>query len=1082
VVLPVALAVGPASGATVDCTGSTDRVQLVECVREHMPEVGDGFARPFAQQWSDLASVMASMLAGQTVPVLRPSLRGIMAARAFDDAGTGRTHALLMEVADADGDGLVDRGFGTFLVDPAAVRELSIAVAHPIYDPGTRVQGIEVFRAVGARSFLMAGTHRNASAEVSACQPSYQESDAAHNADLMFLAGTQALIAHSGARRWHQIQFHGLGSRPCPETEVFVLHGDQRVPPAAGGTVSALIPQPPRSPADRGAATRAPSQPHRTAIDSGSVPQDFSPPMLEREGRKGRTMIMSMRRGTRSLGILARGSVLSLAAALAALSAVAGMPINGNVLVQGAPIPGTFGLRFGPDGNLYVASIGAGIVVVDPETGQVVGLLGPEQGVVGPEDLAFGPDGSLYWSEMFVGTVGRRAPDGIVTHQMVGPGINPLAFDSHGRLFATVCWFADLLVELDPNLVNPPRPVLDGLGWFKGIAFGPDGLLYGASVQSGKIVRIDVNAVPPTVETVATGFAAPFVAKFDSQGRLVVLDRGAAKLYRVFPSSGSRQLIVALPFGADNVAIGPGDRIFLSSYSDACLVEVTAGGELRWLLPGGMIFPTTPAVVERPDGESVFVGNIMAMREFDGATGAPRGTVRQAFLPPPAFTGAWTVNADRDRLVLTTLFPVPGVQVFDAGSSSVVADYRDLVMPVNAVFFQGDLVVAELGMAQGEARVTRLGASGRTTLADITTNLFAPTGLASSGGNLWVSDWATGMVWQLAADGVQLAPPRPVATGLAGPEGLAVDRDGSLLVVEAGAARLSRIQPLTGAASVVAGGLALGTPGFGVLPPFGFVNGVAVGPSGAIYVAGDAANVLYKLTPRTYILPAAASRAGLAGSAWKTELGIHNRGPIQAGYTIELLETGKPNPAPRTASFALAPQSSARYPDVLRSAFDFEGSGALRITTVGGELVVTSCTVNEQGGAAAGQFVAGEPIENAIATTQEARIVHLSNAAGRRTNIGITNASAVPIEVLVDLFRADGGRVGSRTFMVPPSSHLQQSDVFSHLTSLSVSAHALSTIDDAYAVLRSPTPGALYFAYGSVVDNRSGSPIHVPAR
>lgn len=702
--------------------------------------------------------------------------------------------------------------------------------------------------------------------------------------------------------------------------------------------------------------------------------------------------------------------------------------------------------------------------------------------MVGPEDLAFGPDGSLYWSEMFVGAVGRRAPDGTVTHQTVGPGINPLAFDGSGRLFATVCWFADLLVELDPNLINPPRPVLEGLGWFKGIDFGPDGLLYGASVQGGKVVRIDVNAVPPTVETVATGFSAPFVAKFDSLGRLIVLDRGASKLYRVFPATGSRQLIATVPFGVDNVAIGSGDRIFLSSYSDGCLVEVMAGGELRWLLPGGMVFPSTPAVVARPDGESVFVGNIMAMREFDGVTGALRGTVRQSFLAPPAFTGAWTVAADGNRLALTTLFPMPGVQVYDTGSAGVVADHRDLVMPVNAVFFQGDLVVAELGLAQGEARVTRLGASGRTTLADVTTNLFAPTGLVSTDTSLWVSDWATGMVWQLAADGAQLAPPRPVATGLAGPEGLAVDRDGSLLVVEAGAARLSRIHPLTGAVSVVAGGLALGTPGFGVLPPFGFVNGVAVGPSGAIYVAGDAANVLYKLTPRTYILPAAASRAGLAGSAWKTELGIHNCGTIQAGYTIELLETGKPNPAPKTASFALAPQSSARYPDVLRSAFDFEGSGALRITTVGGELMVTSCTVNEQGGAAVGQFVAGELLENAIVTGQEARIVHLSNASGRRTNVGIANAAAVPIEVQVDLFRADGGPVGSRTFMVPPSSHLQQSDVFSHLTALAVSAHALTTIDDAYAVVRSSTPGARYFAYGSVVDNHSGSPIHIPAR
>lgn len=235
-----ALAAASASAATVDCAGSTDLVRLIECVRDHMREADDGFVRPSAQQWGDLASVMGSMLSGQVAPVLPASLQGIMEARPFQDNGNGRTYALLMEIADADGDGLVDRGFGTFLVDPAATRELSIAIPHPIYDLDTRVQGIEVFRAVGARSFLMAGTHRNASAQASACQPSYQESDAAHNADLMFLAGTQALIAHYGARRWHQIQFHGLGSSPCPETDVFISHGEYRVSPAAGDIVHTL--------------------------------------------------------------------------------------------------------------------------------------------------------------------------------------------------------------------------------------------------------------------------------------------------------------------------------------------------------------------------------------------------------------------------------------------------------------------------------------------------------------------------------------------------------------------------------------------------------------------------------------------------------------------------------------------------------------------------------------------------------------------------------------------------------------------------------------------------------------------------
>ncbi len=238
--LLTALVAPAVAAAPAACFETADVVALVACVREHMRGSGDGFVRPSAQQWQDLAGVAGQMLGGQLAPAVPASLQGIVEARSFTDAGNGRTYAVLLEVADADNDGLVDRGFGTFIVDPAAMRELAIGIPHPIYDLDTRVQGIEVFRAVGARSFLMAGTHRNASTVASACQPDYRESDAGHNADLMFLAVTRALLDHYGSRRWHQVQFHGLGASPCPDTDVFVSHGEYLVAPAAGDVVHAL--------------------------------------------------------------------------------------------------------------------------------------------------------------------------------------------------------------------------------------------------------------------------------------------------------------------------------------------------------------------------------------------------------------------------------------------------------------------------------------------------------------------------------------------------------------------------------------------------------------------------------------------------------------------------------------------------------------------------------------------------------------------------------------------------------------------------------------------------------------------------
>jgi glutamine cyclotransferase len=66
-------------------------------------------------------------------------------------------------------------------------------------------------------------------------------------------------------------------------------------------------------------------------------------------------------------------------------------------------------------------------------------------------------------------------------------------------------------------------------------------------------------------------------------------------------------------------------------------------------------------------------------------------------------------------------------------------------------------------------------------------------------------------------------------------------------VVETGAGRLARIDPGTGQVSTIAEGLALGAVGPSTMPPTWNYNGVAVGPSGAIYVTGEIANVLYRI-------------------------------------------------------------------------------------------------------------------------------------------------------------------------------------------------------------------------------------------
>ena len=106
------------------------------------------------------------------------------------------------------------------------------------------------------------------------------------------------------------------------------------------------------------------------------------------------------------------------------------------------------------------------------------------------------------------------------------------------------------------------------------------------------------------------------------------------------------------------------------------------------------------------------------------------------------------------------------------------------------------------------------------------------------GDDLFVTDRTGGRVLQIAAAGDQLDAPRLVADGLAGPEGIDVGPDGRLYVVEADAARVTAIEPASGAKTVLADGLEIHVPTQGASPESWIFNGIAAG-AGKVYVSGD---------------------------------------------------------------------------------------------------------------------------------------------------------------------------------------------------------------------------------------------------
>jgi sugar lactone lactonase YvrE len=286
--------------------------------------------------------------------------------------------------------------------------------------------------------------------------------------------------------------------------------------------------------------------------------------------------------------------------------------------------------------------------------------------------------------------------------------------------------------------------------------------------------------------------------------------------------------------GANGIYFDNQDRLYIGS----------VGGQRITVMD-----PETGKILDKFGPEQGVDGaDVTALRQFDGQTGSTQNVDHSLLIvsdPQAQMTelqAPMTAAADGEQLVLSSWF-VNAVQVWDVTTHKVVESYPDFAVPLNAIRFQGDLIVAELGTN----RVVRASGDNPAERITLAADLAIPVGLAASDNDLWVSEWAKGTVLQLIAGGELLAEPKVVATGLAAPEGMAIASDGGLLVVESGAGRLSRIDLSSGEVTTIAEGLELGAPGPATMPPIWSFNGVAVGPSGTIYVTGDKADVVYRL-------------------------------------------------------------------------------------------------------------------------------------------------------------------------------------------------------------------------------------------
>ncbi len=492
---------------------------------------------------------------------------------------------------------------------------------------------------------------------------------------------------------------------------------------------------------------------------------------------------------------------------------------------------GANGLRTGPDGRIYIAQVtGSQISALNIKTGELEAISPKGGEIVAPDDVAFDPSGNLFATEVMDGRVSVRDTGGTtrVLRDDV-PSANGITFH-RGRLFVGECREGGRLMEFDLT-GGPPRILLENVPSPNAMEFGPDGLLYFPVMGANEIWRIDPSGEGArSPEVIAIGLGVPDSVKFDADGFIVSTQVASGQVLRIDPRTGQQTVLAQLTPGLDNctmVGSGSEGRLFVSNFSGE-ITEILGDGETRTTLPGALNWPLDLAVGH--DGR-VYVadGTYFYVLQPDGSL----QTAGMLFSPGyPGFLRGLVASGPGEFVVTTS-----GGQIARYRPADDECDYlADGFDQLYGVTLRGADVIA---VEQGTGRVVSVNAGGVESLAS---GLDEPVGVAvTRDGAILVAD--TGRVVDVRGSRTET-----VVDGLGCPQGILVV-DGHLFVVDAAEKSVIAVDLATGARTTIAAGLPIGPPP-GVrpkplkgMPPFsgpqGPFAGIAAGPDGTLYVSAD---------------------------------------------------------------------------------------------------------------------------------------------------------------------------------------------------------------------------------------------------
>jgi hypothetical protein len=219
-----------------------------------------------------------------------------------------------------------------------------------------------------------------------------------------------------------------------------------------------------------------------------------------------------------------------------------------------------------------------------------------------------------------------------------------------------------------------------------------------------------------------------------------------------------------------------------------------------------------------------------------------------------------------------------------------------------------------------------------------------------------------------------------------------------------------------------------------------------------------------------YIVPSAAHAEGVDDTVWLSDLELHNPGNEEVQADLYFLAAAQNNRGVQPVPIFVPAGRSLVLADVVSTTFGENDAAGAILVAAERSLLIGSRSYTSTGTGTFGQRI---PVVPTMSGTGPIQLLHLSENAEHRSNLGLVNLGNTYLTIDVEVFAGSGALLGGRTYTLPPYGYLHKSSIIRKLTA--------AEIDDAFAVISATAGETRYIAFASVINNITHDPMFIAA-